>query len=112
MLLNSGIMKDTDLLAFANKYATNPTMLKVVSGYADKMLDKSKVSRIMVTQINNYLSPTYRLRLFDDAVSIAMRTIQNHGSIAGTFQKSWDETYFPAIRKDMAATEEFHLEVM
>lgn len=109
MLLNSGAMKDTDLLALANKYATNPTMLKMVSGCADKMLDKSKVARIMVMQINNYLSPTYRLRLFDDAVSIAMRTIDRNESRSGAFQKSWDENYYPAIRKDMAATEEFHL---
>lgn len=112
MLLNSGAMKDTDLLALANKYATNPTMLKMVSGCAEKMLDKSKVARIMVMQISNYLSPANRLRLFDDAVRIAMRTIQSGGNVAGTFQKSWDTEYYPAIREAMEATEEFHVEVM
>lgn len=112
MLLNSGVMMDSDLVALANKYWNNPTMLKLVAGQAEKMLTDSKAARYLAQGIAKYLSPESRLRVFDDAVSIAKRTIDSRESLAGVFQKRWDEEFYPGLRDCMAELDGFKMEVM
>jgi len=111
MLLNSGAMKDTDLVALANKYWNNPTMLKMIACQAEKNLDDSKIARFLATKISRYIAPTDRLRVFDDAVSVAMRTIQDNGNIAGTFQQKWSAEFKDSLRAAMAQHDTFKMEV-
>lgn len=112
MLLNSGSMRDTDLVALANKYWNNPTMLKLVAGEAEKNLTNSKTARSLAMKITEYISPDTRLRVFDDTVSIAKRTIQNNEHAASTFQRLWDEQFYSSAKHNMATLDSFNMEVM
>lgn len=111
VLLNSGVMRDTDLVAMANKYWNNPTMLKLIAGEAEKNLTDSKTARILAVEIAQYISPVSRLKNFDDAVDVAMRTIQDNERIAAVFQKEWAERFYPAIKGNMSALDSFAVEV-
>ena len=111
MLLSSGAMRDTDLVAMANKYWNNPTMLKLIAGEAEKNPTDSKTARILAVEIAQYISPVSRLKNFDDAVDVAMRTIQDNERIAAVFQKEWGERFYPAIKDNMSALDGFRVEV-
>lgn len=112
MLLNSGSMRDTDLVALANKYWNNPTMLKLVAGAAEKNLTDSKIARHLAVKIAEYVSPDARLRAYDDTVSIAKRTIQESETTAATFQRMWDEELYGSAKNNMASLDSFSVEVM
>ena len=111
MLLNSGVMRDTDLVSMANKYWNNPTMLKLIAGEAEKNLTDSKTARYLAVKIAEYISPNTRLSVFDNTVSIAMRTIADDGHRAGVFQKMWNEEFYPSAKANMAALDGFNMEV-
>lgn len=112
MLLNSGAMRDTDLVALANKFWNNPTMLKLIMAESDKNLTDSKIARYLSVRIAHHLSPTYRLSIFDSAAEVAMRTIHPRASLARMHQKDWAETFFNEYRAAMAQTDTFRMEVV
>lgn len=112
MLLNSGSMRDTDLVALANKYWNNPTMLKLVAGAAEKNLTDSKTARYLALRIAEYISPENRLRVFDSAVDAAKRTVNHSESYSASFQKFWAGEAYNALKEDMSRLDTFNMEVM
>ena len=112
MLLNSGAMRDTDLVAMANKYWNNPTMLKLISGEAEKNLTDSKTARVLVVEIANHISPDNRLRVFDSAVDAAKRTVNKSESYSAAFQKFWANEAYGPLKADMSRLDNFGMEVM
>lgn len=112
MLLNSGSMRDTDLVALANKYWNNPTMLKLVAGAAEKNLTDSKIARTLAVEISNYISPATRLQVFDSAVNAAKRTVNNSEEYSASFQKFWADKGYNALKADMSRLDTFSMEVM
>lgn len=112
MLLNSGSMRDTDLVALANKYWNNPTMLKLVASAAEKNLTDSKTARYLALKIAEYISPDTRLRVFDSAVDTAKRTVNHSESYSASFQKFWAGEAYNALKADMSRLDTFSMEVM
>lgn len=112
MLLNSGSMRDTDLVALANKYWNNPTMLKLVASAAEKNLTDSKTARVLALKIAEYISPDTRLRVFDSAVDAAKRTVNHSESYSASFQKFWANEAYNALKTDMSRLDTFSMEVM
>lgn len=112
MLLNSGSMRDTDLVAIANKYWNNPTMLKLVAGEAEKRKTNSKTARYLAMKIAEYTSPDTRLSVFDDTVSIAKHTIRSSENGTGTLRKLWDEQFYSSAKNSMRKWDAFSMEVM
>lgn len=112
MLLSSGAMRDTDLVAMANKYWNNPTMLKLIAGEAEKNLTDSKTARFLALKIAEYVSPDTRLRVFDSAVDAAKRTVNHSESYSASFQKFWTGEAYNALKTDMSRLDTFSMEVM
>ena len=112
MLLSSGAMRDTDLVAMANKYWNNPTMLKLIAGEAGKNLTDSKTARVLAVEIDRYISPDTRLRVFDSAVSAAKRTVSHSESYSAAFQKFWANEAYGPLKADMSRLDTFSVEVM
>ena len=112
MLLNSGSMRDTDLVALANKYWNNPTMLKLVAGAAEKDMTDSKTARVLALKIAEYISPDTRLRVFDSAVDAAKRTVNHSEGYSAAFQKLWAGEAYNALKAGMSRLDTFSMEVM
>lgn len=112
VLLNSGVMRDTDLVAMANKYWNNPTMLKLIAGEAEKNLTDSKTARYLAVKIAEYISPDARLRVFDSAVDAAKRTVSQSESYSASFQKFWSGEAYNALKTHMSNLDTFSTEVM
>lgn len=111
MLLQSGVMGDADLVSLSEKFWNNPTMLKLVAAEAEKNKSNSKMALYLSSKIQTYLSPESRLRVFDDTVSIAMRSLHSDENAASLFQKLWDEQYYQAAKNGMATLDSFSAEV-
>lgn len=109
-LLNSGVMSDADLVAMADKYWNNPTMLKLVAGAAEKNLTDSQTARYLAVRIAGFISPDTRLGVFDDTVSIAKRTIQADTTAAEIYKRMWDEQFYSDMRKAMESLDTFTME--
>lgn len=112
MLLNSGAMRDTDLVSLANKYWNNPTMLKLVAGAAEKNLTDSKTARYLALKIDEYISPDSRLRVFDNAVDAAKRTVNHSENYSANLQKFWAEEAYGPLKTDMSRLDTFSMEVV
>lgn len=108
-LLNSGVMSETDLAVLAKKFWGNATMLKLISGKAQDL--NTRTAAVLCDKIDNYMSVKNRLSVFDDAVSIAKRTIQADENMAGVFQTEWDNRFYESLRNNMAEFDNFPLEV-
>lgn len=110
MLLNSGAMSDGDLVALANKFWNNPTMLKLISSHAEKNLDNSRSARLLASSISKYLAPESRLGVFDSAARIASRALSADPGRAATFQKHWDDHFYGELKDEMSALDSFSVE--
>lgn len=102
-LLNSGIMRDDDLVNLALKNAQNPTMLRLVAAQA-KTLDTPTANDLMA-HIAVYVSPDSRLRVFDVAVANAHFT--GDSRFLSIAVDAWDERIYKEVRDDMQQLNSF-----
>lgn len=89
-LLNSGICSAAELARLAERHANNPTMLRIVSGHAEKMRNRKNQSDNdykLCTQIammaNTIKNSNRELAIFDSAVGAAERGLQTDAGAAG-----------------------------
>lgn len=89
-LLNSGICSPAELLKLAERHANNPTMLRIVSGHAEKMRNRKSQSDndyMLCTQVAMMASTAKNgnreLAIFDSADGAAERGIQTDAGAAG-----------------------------
>ena len=106
-LLSSGALSAADLIALANKNWNNPTMLKLIRAQAQKTNDR--LSAALDKEIRDFLSPTRRMRLFDDTATIIAKTYQTDTNIALKMGAVWDEQFCDSARSHMAALEAFQM---
>lgn len=110
MLLNSGAMSDADLVALANRFWNSPTMLKLISGKAQKMLDDSRIARLLATKIADFVSSKSRLEVFDTAAHITQRSIHRSGNLM--YKERLNDDILPGLRECMAQLDGFHMEAV
>lgn len=89
-LLNSGICSPAELAKLAERHANNPTMLRIVSGHAEKMRNRRNQSDSdykLCTQVAMMASTVKNgnreLAIFDSAVGAAERGLQTDAGAAG-----------------------------
>lgn len=89
-LLNSGICSASELHKLAERHQNNPTMLRIVSGHAEKMRNRKNQSDNdykLCTQVAMMASTAKNgnreLAIFDSAVGAAERGLQTDAGAAG-----------------------------
>ena len=105
--LNSGICKASELAKLVDRHAGNPTMLRIIGSYADKMLDDKRLSHDDHTMCTLVKQKTLaaqngnrELALFDSAVSAAKYGLQSNSVVADRMNKHISE-WFDDFREQM-----------
>lgn len=102
-LLNSGICTPSELARLAERHKDNPTMLRIVAGYADKITDRQNQSyedymtcRTVVMKAAQAKDGSREMAIFDSAADTAKYGIQKDSVTAGRMHKritEWFDNY-------------------
>lgn len=115
-LLNSGILGSRDLVGLANKNWGNPTMLRLIENYANRIAesDLSGHDRAVVNtlrqRINSHCGEKDRIDIMDAAGAWVRKCLQGNEYVAAAMQREAPNA-FGHLRELMASTDTFSMEV-
>lgn len=108
-LMDSGVATAVDLVRFADKCGSNPTMLRLICAQAEKLAAGGDTrAQMLAAQIGVFLDPEARLNAFDIAV-----TNSHVGSSPEFFavaRDAWNNFVYKGVQDDMRALDSFTFE--
>lgn len=106
-LLRSGICTPREMLRFSEANSGNPTMLRVIGSYAEKMLTsrsspEDKAYLLPVTQRAAAAQTGDReMRIFDDAAAVLQRGIGDNPGVSDKMHETFCEGRWPEFLSNM-----------